>query len=165
MSIPCLTVIEDMDGREIAVLYRHHDGYPEEHGRELAEFLSGIRIVSELPEKDPPDGLVRVVFKPRDKFMYNGERIAEGMTCLAAQIVAFFKQEAGGFHLFPAGDRVEDESYTYHVSGQPDGEAMIRIIENSSQEVSKELFNGTATELLAWLDSPKESDTSSCHEE
>lgn len=157
---PCLTIIEDMNGEEIAVLYRDRDGCPSDHGRELAEFLSGIRIVSELPEReDPADGLVQVIFEPGERFMRNGERIAEGMTCLAAQLVAFFKQEVGAVHLFPAGARVEDESYTYHVSGQPDGEVRIRLIENSPEGESEELFDGTAADLFAWLDDQEGSDT------
>jgi hypothetical protein len=99
MGTRSLTVIQDADNdEEIAVLYRQMDGYPEGHGRELAEFLSGMAIVDGLP---PGRG--------------ERDRLANGAECLAAQIVAHFKQEPGGFYLYPAGTRSLGEEYIYYV--------------------------------------------------
>jgi hypothetical protein len=72
--------------KEIAVLYRQMDGYPEGHGEELENFLKGL-----------------------DSISYNGAE------CLAAQIVAHFKKGFGKFYLYPAGTRNIGEEYIYHV--------------------------------------------------
>lgn len=105
MGTRSLTVIEN-EGTEICVLYRQYDGYPTGHGAELKSFLEGIQVVNglNLDEK---------------------RTVANGMDCLAAQIVSHFKKEPGGFYLHPAGTRDCGEEYIYTVylkkeSGQPD---------------------------------------------
>jgi hypothetical protein len=78
-------------------MYRQFDGYPEGHGRELSEFLNGGEIVSGIP-------------------VGSTERLFNGMTCLAAQLVANFKKDAGGIYLYPA--RLNQDcwqEYDYHV--------------------------------------------------
>lgn len=96
MGTRSLTVINDEDGKEIAVLYRQSDGYPSGHGQELADFLKGFTVGNGLHSDDPT--------------LY-----ANGMGCLAAQIVAHFKDEPGGFYLYPAGSRDVGEGYVYTV--------------------------------------------------
>lgn len=95
MGTRCLTVIYNDNNKEIAVLYRQYDGYPAGHGAELNEFLEGMKIV---------DGLSGDTTK-----------VANGMECLAAQIVAYFKTGPGGFYLCPAGTRDTGEEYIYHI--------------------------------------------------
>ena len=46
MGTRSLTVFNDEDGKEIAVMYRQFDGYPSGHGTELAEFLAGKKMVN-----------------------------------------------------------------------------------------------------------------------
>jgi len=96
MGTRCLTVFRDEErGQEVCVLYRQSDGYPQGHGQELAEFLSGFQVV---------DGLSG-----------EGGKVANGMGCLAAQAVAYFKQRPGGFYLYPSGTRDVWEDYVYTV--------------------------------------------------
>ncbi len=90
-----LTVFCDEDGHEIAVLYRQFDGYPTGHGEELKIVFSGFSICNGYDEKLP--------------------RQANGMSCLAAQIIAYFKDGVGNFYLYPAGTRDCGEEYIYTV--------------------------------------------------
>jgi hypothetical protein len=94
MGTRALTFVYDGE-RPIINLYRQYDGYPTGHGRELAEFLEGYTIVNGLGEK-------RV-------------RIANGMGCLAAQMVAHFKTEAGQFYLHSPEQKECGQDYEYHV--------------------------------------------------
>lgn len=135
MGTRSLTII---DGREeIAVMYRQFDGYPEGHGRELAEFLAGFRITNGFREAAP--------------------KLANGMECLAAQILARFKTETGNIYLHPAGTRNCGEEFRYLVYGAPEMEPKIRAeavrgyTELQGESVSL-LFDGPASELLAWID-------------
>jgi len=98
MSTHALTVMQEESGTEIAVLYRQFDGYLSAHGAELKEFLKPIKIVNGIPN-----------YK---------KGIANGGACLAAQIVAHFKEEVGGFYLQPAGTRLD---FTYYYFVKPNG--------------------------------------------
>jgi hypothetical protein len=92
MGTRCLTVINDHYGKEIAVLYRQFDGYPEGHGTELKAFLSGKRI---------SNGIMPGCFN--------------GMECLAASVVANFKTAPGGFYLYRADTRDIGEEFVYTI--------------------------------------------------
>src|SRR5687767_2029853 len=65
MGTRSLTIVEEVGGAEICVLYRQYDGYPTGHGAELKSFLEGIQIVNGLSLGDQ-------------------KRTANGMDCLAA---------------------------------------------------------------------------------
>ena len=108
MGTRSLTVFVEDDGVEIGVMYRQLDGYPEGHGRELAEMLSGIKMVNGLSSDKPA-------------------KLANGMTCLAAQIVAHFKDGSGGIYLYPAGTRNCGEEYIYLVTGNTGEEPEMEI--------------------------------------
>jgi hypothetical protein len=103
MGTRCLTRVFDFKGAEIICLYRQFDGYPDGHGAELREFLDGFKIVN---------GLNNLTGK-----------IANGMGCLAAQLVAHFKADhgPGGFYLYPPGAKDVGEEFVYEVrpSGDP----------------------------------------------
>ena len=73
-------------GVKLLNLYRQFDGYPSGHGAELAAFLAPITMVNGLgPNSDAV--------------------LANGMGCLAAQLVAHFKTAPGGFYIeHPNGD-------------------------------------------------------------
>ena len=100
MGTRSLTKVFDEHGEQILNFYRQFDGYPTGHGQELAEFLSNGKIV-------------------------NGLRLGEegtffnGAGCLAAQLVAHFKQSAGGFYMYPvtAKDCGQDYEYEIYVNG------------------------------------------------
>ena len=76
-------------------MYRQFDGYPSGHGAELAEFLSGFEIVNGYGEVKP--------------------KLANGMGCLAAQLIANFKQSVGGFYIYAVTDNDCGQEYEYHV--------------------------------------------------
>ena len=113
MGTRCLTVMYEtpnFGGEEIAVLYRQYDGYPEGHGEELKAFLKDIRVVNGIP-------------------LGSDEKLANGGNCLAAQIVAHFKRDVGGFYLHPANARDVGEEYIYHVKPQDDGSIKVEVEE------------------------------------
>lgn len=95
MGTRCLTKVYDHDGKELLCLYRQFDGYPDGHGAELREFLSGMVVTNGLRE--------------------DLGKTANGAKCLAAQIVAHFKEAPGGFYIYPAGSKDVGEEYVYHV--------------------------------------------------
>lgn len=95
MGTRSLTHVNNSAGETFFTFYKQHDGYPEGWGKELAEFLSGFQIVN---------GLSRDTGK-----------IANGMGCLAAQIIAHFKEEPGQFYIYPAGSKDCGEEFTYIV--------------------------------------------------
>lgn len=105
MGTRSLTVIVDNGwgkNKELLVMYRQFDGYPSGHGKELKEFLAPIAIVNGInPDK--------------------GARIANGAGCLAAQMLAHFKDGPGGFYVHAAGSRDCGEEYTYIVTVGPEG--------------------------------------------
>ncbi|WP_196300473.1 hypothetical protein, partial [Streptococcus pneumoniae] len=86
------------DEQQIVCMYRQFDGYPSGHGKELAEFLTGIKMVNGISRDDEK------------------QRIANGAGCLAAQIVEHFKREngAGGIYLMPF-DVDAGQEYIYKV--------------------------------------------------
>lgn len=114
MGTRSLTVIVDKSWDktvELCVIYRQFDGYPSGHGKELKEFLQGMKIINgiRLDERGP---------------------FANGMPCLAAQLIAHFKKEAkGGFYLHQAGLRGAGSEYTYIISGKfGDAEPTIEVL-------------------------------------
>lgn len=113
MGTRSLTIIKDSwpDHKEIAVLYRQMDGYPEGHGRELAEFLSEFKIVNGIGNT-------------------NG-KIANGGSCLACQIIAYFKDGVGQFYLHPANTRDCGEDYIYIVTPDLTTSKIVLIVKDA----------------------------------
>lgn len=96
MSTRSLTAIVDGESKkEVCVIYRHSDGYPSGHGADLKAEFGATDIVNGI-------GLV-----PR------GRKIANGVECFAAQLVAHFKDGPGGIYLYPARQRDCGEDYIY----------------------------------------------------
>ena len=94
MGTRCLTFVYDGD-TPVINMYRQFDGYPSGHGAELADFLDGMVVVNGYGEVKP--------------------KIANGMGCLAAQMIANFKQTVGGFYIHPVTDTDCWQDYEYHV--------------------------------------------------
>ena len=112
------------DGEEpIINMYRQYDGYPTGHGAELAEFLAPFTLVNGLGVNET-------------------RKVANGMGCLAAQLVHNFKGSvggeestsmkgrspnlAGGFYLYPTSAVDCGQDYEYHIYNK-DGELRIAI--------------------------------------
>jgi hypothetical protein len=94
MGTRSLTFVYDED-TPLINMYRQYDGYPSGHGAELAEFLSGFEIVNGYGEVKP--------------------KIANGMGCLAGQMIANFKKTVGGFYIYALTDTDCFQDYEYHV--------------------------------------------------
>ncbi len=125
-------------------MYRQFDGYPTGHGAELAEFLSGGKIV-------------------------NGLRIGEegrffnGMGCLSAQLVAHFKQESGGFYLYPTTAKDCGQDYEYHIFENKDHSLKIKVMDcgfnmfgMTQDETYEPLFEGNLEEFIEFCKEKEE---------
>lgn len=139
MGTRSLTIIKDSADVEICVIYRQFDGYLEGgHGQDLAEFLADMRIVNGYQMEDK-----------------TGEA-ANGMSCLAAQIVRKLKDGIGGIYIYAAGTRDTGEDYTYTLSEGallPDKRShSVNVKVESDGEV---LFNGPARDLIAHIEKLK----------
>ena len=133
MGTRSLTVLKDGD-QEIVVMYRQYDGYLTGHGLELAEFLAPMHICNGIGVGDD-DGVA-----------------ANGMECLAAQIIARFKSQSqvGGIYLFAAGSRAHDEEFVYFVDAgfsEERGRDVPFIIAQNSD--GKTLYEGPAHAMAA----------------
>ena len=98
MGTRSLTKIYNEENKILVTMYRQYDGYPSGHGVELLEFLNGFQIVNGLG----------VALKGK---------IANGMGCIAAQIIAHFKDGPGGVYIeTPAATaNACDAEYVYYV--------------------------------------------------
>ena len=98
MGTRSLTYVYDETATPLVCMYRQFDGYVSGHGAELDEFLSSFAEIT--------------------NGMRVGEtrKIANGMGCLAAQMVAHFKVGAGGFYLHPTTlNQDSGQEYEYHI--------------------------------------------------
>lgn len=120
-----------MKGQEICVMYRQMDGYPEGHGKELAEFLSGMVIVNGIS-------------------LAETRKIANGIECLTAQVIAHFKDGVGGIYIHRAGTKNCGEDYIYTIRGE-DGKVIIKC-EDAGVRSRTLLFNGTPEAYLTWIE-------------
>ena len=85
------------DKLPLVCMYRQYDGYMEGHGLELAEFLAPYHVVNGL------GGDTKA-------------KIANGMGCLAAQMIAHFKVGAGQFYMQVPEPGIDcAQEYEYHV--------------------------------------------------
>ena len=95
---------------KVVTMYRQYDGYPDGHGSELAEFLSKGKMVNGIGVGD-------------DSLQFNG------IGCLAAQVVAEFKNGAGGIYL-QKSNKNSGEEYRYHVMSNWDTqEITLKVME------------------------------------
>jgi len=130
MGTRSLTTFNDeFKNEEIAVIYRQYDGYPQVHGKELFKFLNGMTVVNGLGINNPP-------------------KIANGMSCLAAQVVSHFKgNEAGGIYLYGSGTRDVGEQYIYTIYFNKKS-LMIKMTNTYDKSES---FDGTVKEFGEWI--------------
>ena len=137
MGTRALTFVYDGE-TPIINLYRQYDGYPTGHGAELAEFLNGFKIVNGLGPDTP-------------------SRIANGMGCLAAQLVSHFKgDEAGQFYLYSPQTVECGQDFEYHVY-QKDKELRVRITNRgcnlfglTMSDTNDSIFDGPVAEFVSF---------------
>jgi hypothetical protein len=117
MSTRSLTVLKDGE-QEICRMYRQCDGYPSGLGQELATFLTDLHLTNGISM---------------------GKRTANGMGCLAAQIVSHFKSDfVGSVYLHPAGTNDVGEEYIYTVYDK-DGKIFLKCEDACEDTI---LFDG-----------------------
>ncbi len=112
--------------RPDVIMHRQMDGYPSGHGRDLVEFLKPIQIVNGIGGT------------------YQKERIANGSECLAAQLVAHFKDGPGDIYLTTGTSGWEDYHYIIRVH---DANITVTCKKPKSR---KPLFQGTVDEFEAF---------------
>jgi len=95
MGTRSLTVVRDGDA-EIVCIYRQFDGYLDGMGSDIAGFARGMVVVNGLGGGQ--------------------ERVANGMGCFAAQLVAKLKDKPGNVYLYAPGTRDCGEEYLYTLS-------------------------------------------------
>jgi hypothetical protein len=132
MGTRSLTVFKEGKS-EIVVMYRHMDGYPSGHGKDLAEFLKDINIVNGVTWGDD-------------------HKIANGMGCLAAQVVAHFKKEPGDIYLYKAKTRGVDEEFIYVITGKESKKPKIEVLANTYRNEPRRLFKGSGQQFLDQLE-------------
>ena len=122
MSTRCLTFVKDDTNRIILNMYRQCDGYPSGIGTGLYEFLKDIKMVN---------GIVP-----------GSEKIANGAGCLAAQIVAHFKDGPGGVYLHHPSSTDCGQGYEYHITAGSSG-ITVKVMEAGwSGHRAKKLYQG-----------------------
>jgi len=94
MGTRSLTFVYDGDVPVINV-YRQYDGYPSGHGHELAQFLDSKTLVNGFGKQNSFE--------------------ANGMGCLAAQLIVQLKHGVGGIYIYPVSSTDCFQDYEYHV--------------------------------------------------
>ena len=112
--------------QNILCMYRQYDGYLSGHGAELAEFLQGFNVVNGYNCDTP-------------------ERAANGMGCLAAQLISHFKDGIGNIYIHHSNDKDCGEEYTYTIY-EKDGKVCIRAYDVWAKKI---IFDGTPKQMLA----------------
>ena len=132
MGTRCLTFVYEGD-TPVINLYREYDGYPEGHGAELALLLTRGELINGLTD--------------RNQVAFNG------MGCLAAQVVAHFKQSVGGFYIHSVEEKECGQDYEYHVY-EREQQLMVRVVNRgcnmfglTMDETNDVIFEGTAREF------------------
>ena len=112
--------------QNILCMYRQHDGYPSDHGMELAEFLQGFNIVNGIS-------------------LATTDRTANGMGCLAAQLISHFKDGIGNIYIHHPDDKDCGEEYTYTIYNKK-GKVHMRIYDIWAKKI---IFDGEPEKFIA----------------
>lgn len=118
--------------KSVVNIYRQYDGYPEGHGVDLAEFLSDLEVVNGLSSE-------------------SSYTVANGPGCLAALLVAYFKDGPGNIYLEQCngepGMSCEEYIYTlYPKQGEPTYISIYKV------HAEKVIFVGTSEDLQSKYD-------------
>ena len=105
----------------ILCMYRPFDGYPSGHGLELAEFLNSfVEIVNGIR-------------------IGENRKIANGMGCLAAQLVKHMKTGPGGIYIMSTVTTDAGQDFEYHIY-----EKRI-VVKNYNEQI---IFSGNKEQFL-----------------
>jgi hypothetical protein len=130
MGTRSLTIFNnEWDNEEIVVLYRQYDGYPTGHGRDLLSFLNNMNMVNGISNNEK-------------------RKIANGMGCLSAQIVAYLKEAPGDFYLHSAGTRDIGEEFIYTLYYTEELKIKVQDTYDGEDNV---IFDGNTKEYKDWI--------------
>jgi|TARA_R100000231_G_scaffold45137_1_gene38995 hypothetical protein len=132
MGTRSLTYIKDEyehNDNIIICMYRQYDGYLSGHGKELAEFLQDFNVVNGYN-------------------MHTPARSFNGMGCLAAQLVAHFKDGIGNIYLYPPNTSDVGEEFIYVIS-LIDNQINIEVRDVWNNKI---IFSGTPKEVLTEME-------------
>ena len=143
MGTRCITEVRskwDRDSEYVtnAVIYRHWDGYPLGHGKLLADFLSGLRVVNGIGT-------------------HVTGRYANGPGRLAAQLVATM-QEAGVDPDLQAAGVPVPHMFRYRIDvnfGHAGGDVTVTVFNPARPEKRRravEIFSGSVPEFALWVE-------------
>ena len=122
MGTRAITTIKDNENKTLVVLYRQYDGYQDCHGKELKEFLESKSLVNGISISE------------YTRWLATGRcnSIANGMGCLAAQLIAKVKDGVGLFYIYPEGaaDEWVDFSYTVYPTDSTDSSTLSIKVES-----------------------------------
>jgi hypothetical protein len=126
---------------QLVNMYRQYDGYPSGHGSELAEFLNGGKVVNGIGVDEK-------------------QTVFNGAGCLAAQMIAHFKDGAGGFYIYPITAKDCGQEYEYEIIVDFDTkEITLKCIEvgyidskGNYKNGKKVLFEGSPSKYEVWLE-------------
>ena len=118
--------------QNILCMYRQYDGYIDGHGRDLAEFLEDFNVVNGMRLDDSP-------------------RTANGMGCLAAQLIAHFKDGPRNIYIHHSDSKDCGEEYTYTIY-ENNKELFIRAYSVWEEKI---VFDGTPEKLIEKLETQK----------
>lgn len=116
-----------IESNDLVLIYRQYDGYPTGHPLETAEWLASGKVVNG--------------YGKTDTLQFNGAG------CLAAQLVAKYKDGVGGTYIQSLSSRGQSwEDYLYDIIVKADGSIEYVCYENN--EEPEEIFRGTPQEFV-----------------
>ena len=103
MGCHAITTIKDSGGHHLVSIFRHWDGNPSNHGKQIAEFLVNRPIKSGQPPRDPKTGY---------------PKMSNGVSDLAAQLIHHLKSdlhsEVGNIRIINRDDAEDHPFINYH---------------------------------------------------
>ena len=95
MGTPALLKVKDEVGQTIVCIYVQCDGYPEDFGKDVVDWLSGRRVVNGIGQET--------------------DLRSNGMGELAAHLVAFLKQQSPNGHYYLAPSKGWGGEFNYEL--------------------------------------------------
>jgi len=136
---------KDDNGKEkketLLTMYRQYDGYPSGMGKDLSEFLKSGKVVNGIS-------------------MSETQRVFNGAGCLAAQLVANFKEGAGNIYIHKPKSRNCGEEYIYQIIvNWNTKQTKLRCLEvgyvdkkGKYTNKTRQLFFGEPEKYVEWLE-------------
>lgn len=135
MGTRSTTLILDESNQPILNMYRQFDGYAKGHGKDMADYLKGMTVINGIGGGD-------------------NTKNANGMGCLALQLVCHFKKKIGNFYANNLASEKEGYHYTVYLKGD---EESVKL--HMKLECGKEvLFDGPACDFDAEKVEPADSE-------